>query len=270
MTRQITEKERDGFEQFNAPLRDAERLEYKKINPPENVIDDLITEMAVQSLRTRELTRSVRILGLAFGLRLGESRRRPEMAFLRVMCELIGLPPDGKYDNTRELIKTEFEDHQGDSAEWERLVRGIIGEAATDGADPDKPRFTPDLSHLCESPIETAFYDAAAAIHAVGDGLSFILSPQYVIASYRVDFAIVARQIAVELDGHEYHKSKEQRTSDARRDRVLMLNGWQTMRFTGSEVWKDAVGCVDSVVKLAEMQSLKESRNGRGLDQNAD
>jgi tetratricopeptide (TPR) repeat protein len=60
---------------------------------------------------------------------------------------------------------------------------------------------------------------------------------------YYIDFAIVDRKIAIEIDGHDYHKTKEQRTHDAERDRALDLDGWRVIRFTGSEVKKDAIGC---------------------------
>lgn len=44
---------------------------------------------------------------------------------------------------------------------------------------------------------------------------------------YRLDFLVHydGRGVAVELDGHEYHKTKEQRSYDAERDRWLKARG---------------------------------------------
>lgn len=58
------------------------------------------------------------------------------------------------------------------------------------------------------------------------------------------------QKIAVEIDGHEYHSSVEQRTRDARRARHLQAKGWQVVRFTGSEVHADVAACVDELVRL--------------------
>lgn len=49
------------------------------------------------------------------------------------------------------------------------------------------------------------------------------------------------RKAVVELDGHDFHeRTKEQAARDRSRDRDLMANGYQVLRFTGSEVWKNS------------------------------
>ncbi len=96
-----------------------------------------------------------------------------------------------------------------------------------------------------ESPIEEKFYDTATRL-----GLQ--LSPQFEIRSgghaFRADFAIPSKRIAIEIDGHEYHKTKEQRTNDAQRERAMQREGWKVIRFTGSEVFKNCEKCVREVV----------------------
>jgi len=67
---------------------------------------------------------------------------------------------------------------------------------------------------------------------------------------YRLDFAFPEFQIAVELDGHDYHKTKDQRTSDSQRDRYLLSKGWVTIRFTGTEIYHNTSGCVDELCHL--------------------
>jgi very-short-patch-repair endonuclease len=54
--------------------------------------------------------------------------------------------------------------------------------------------------------------------------------------------------VCVELDGHDYHKTKEQRTSDAQRQRWLEMNNWRVIRFTGTEVHKNVWSCVKQTI----------------------
>lgn len=73
--------------------------------------------------------------------------------------------------------------------------------------------------------------------------------------AYMVDFAAFARgyRFAIDLDGHDfYERSKEQARSDKSRDRALIGQGWIVIRFTGSEVFADPIGCVrqfEAIVK---------------------
>lgn len=100
---------------------------------------------------------------------------------------------------------------------------------------------------LCESPIERMFLQASPK-WLVRD-----LQPQYSVGNYRLDFAIPEIRFCVELDGHDAHKSKEQRTHDASRDRWLELNGWRVVRFTGSEIFRDAKKCVDEATRFLSL-----------------
>ncbi len=93
-----------------------------------------------------------------------------------------------------------------------------------------------------ESPIEKMFWDALRVEH--------FITPQKKIGPYRVDFAIEHLKIVIELDGHEHHKTKEQRTNDSKRERYLQSQGWYVIRFTGSEIWKDVDGCVQEMLKI--------------------
>ena len=88
-----------------------------------------------------------------------------------------------------------------------------------------------------ESPIEHLFYRHAYP------RFGHLLQPQYPIGKYRTDFAIASAKLAIEIDGHAYHSSKEQRTYDAQRDRAFTVEGWTVIRFTGSEVFKQPEQC---------------------------
>lgn len=80
-----------------------------------------------------------------------------------------------------------------------------------------------------------------------------ILAPQLATSGYRIDFALVAwgEQYAIELDGHDFHeRTKEQAQRDKSRDRALTAAGWKMVRFTGSEVYRNARGCLEELNKL--------------------
>jgi hypothetical protein len=64
---------------------------------------------------------------------------------------------------------------------------------------------------------------------------------------YRVDFLLKDARLVVELDGHEYHSTKEQLERDAIRQRYLSRAGYTVIRFTGREIHRDAQRCVSEV-----------------------
>jgi very-short-patch-repair endonuclease len=104
-----------------------------------------------------------------------------------------------------------------------------------------------DGYHL--TPIEVPFYKELRET-----GLVFAVQPriQGVDRPYRLDFLVLVggAAVAVELDGHEYHKTKEQRRRDAERDRWFEARGIRTLRWTGSEVYADPRGCVAELVAI--------------------
>jgi superkiller protein 3 len=107
--------------------------------------------------------------------------------------------------------------------------------------------------NACESEIEKLFLLAA---HERIDGLV----PQYQVLNYRIDFAIPDKMIAIEIDGHDYHKTKEQRTHDSQREREIKLAlpaNWTVIRFTGSEIYQNAALCVDEVLRFINKKSLR-------------
>lgn len=109
----------------------------------------------------------------------------------------------------------------------------------------------------CESPIEKMF---AVSLFCDPDTKALPV-PQLCIGNYRVDFGYINERVAVELDGHDYHSSKQQRAYDAKRDRFLQSEGWKVIRFTGSEVWN---GCMEvaaetnAVINKIKGEQVKE------------
>jgi very-short-patch-repair endonuclease len=74
------------------------------------------------------------------------------------------------------------------------------------------------------------------------------------IDKYRVDFLFtcrgggLVRRLVVECDGHEFHeKTKEQARRDKSRDRFFVSKGIPCLRFTGSEIFRDADACKDEI-----------------------
>jgi very-short-patch-repair endonuclease len=75
------------------------------------------------------------------------------------------------------------------------------------------------------------------------------------VLKYKIDFLCGMKIeeyfffLAVECDGHEFHeKTKQQVSRDKRRDRDLLLNGIPSVRFSGSDVWRDPYGCIEDVL----------------------
>ena len=117
-----------------------------------------------------------------------------------------------------------------------------------------------------QSPLEMAFYGWWMVIRDCwATDADLELRPQHeVIANdrkYRLDFVATWRdkelidageklglpipQIAVELDGHEFHeRTPEQVTKRNIRDRDLMASGWKVFHFSGSEFNANPQGCV--------------------------
>jgi very-short-patch-repair endonuclease len=121
--------------------------------------------------------------------------------------------------------------------------------------------------------IERKFYDAFCDYYGIKDfddedgvlaiaengGLSFAdLQEQFPIGLSIVDFyfdlclEFSRLAFAVEIDGHDYHKTKEQRYHDYMRERKLQAQGIIVIRFSASEVYVNAEACVeelDSIMK---------------------
>lgn len=138
-----------------------------------------------------------------------------------------------------DVIKIDRPKVQGDSPEF------ILGQM--DKLIETHPFY---LFKKCESPIEISFF--VEALQKIKD-----LKPQINIGTYRVDFAVPDKKIIIELDGHEFHKTVEQRTHDAKRDRYLIKNGWKVLRFTGSEINKDTTSCVMEAKEIIEQLPVK-------------
>jgi len=92
-------------------------------------------------------------------------------------------------------------------------------------------------------------------------------APQRVIGQLRVDFGVFVNvvaneevRIAVECDGRKFHEQEEHQVArDKGRDHYAQLAGWRPLRFTGSEIWRNAAKCATEVAALAKKASSQFS-----------
>lgn len=105
---------------------------------------------------------------------------------------------------------------------------------------------------VCESQIEIDL--AVALTFKIGDLLEhhgLKLVPQYPWRRFRADFAILHDNIPVlfiECDGAEFHSSEDQLVRDRRKDAAALEEGVHLLRFSGSEIYRFADGCVERVL----------------------
>ena len=96
----------------------------------------------------------------------------------------------------------------------------------------------------------------------------FWLKPQVVVGIYKVDF--IFNDCVIEIDGHEFHKTKEQREYDYVRERYLMKKGYKIIRFMGTEVFLDPHKCVMEMIEIGYLFHIKHNEvweNGFELGQ---
>jgi very-short-patch-repair endonuclease len=67
----------------------------------------------------------------------------------------------------------------------------------------------------------------------------------------RIDFLWREQRLAVEADGHPFHRTRQSRERDARRDQLLRLAGYEPVRFTGRQVAEDGEWVAHTVLALA-------------------
>lgn len=120
---------------------------------------------------------------------------------------------------------------------------------------------------VCESPIEQlmalALNSQKERFVSLTDEGDILIIPQAEIViksgpgngknnkeEFRVDFLIRAKvggkkcHVIVECDGHEFHEhTKEQAARDKQRARMLVLEGYIILNYTGSEIWNSPFKC---------------------------
>lgn len=101
-----------------------------------------------------------------------------------------------------------------------------------------------------------------------------LIGCQWGIDRFRVDFflryeirnwvpnsCVRTAEVIIECDGHNYHeRTKEQARCDKSRDRRLARLGFTVFRYTGSELFNDAFGCVEEILGFLSDKAVKAPR----------
>lgn len=81
----------------------------------------------------------------------------------------------------------------------------------------------------------------------------FALIPQCRWGIYRSDWAIISTAtkmaLLIECDGKDFHSSPEQLEHDRKKDQAAHDRGYLTLRFTGSDIHRDADGIAKRVIQ---------------------
>jgi very-short-patch-repair endonuclease len=148
-----------------------------------------------------------------------------------------------------------------------------------------------DSLHLCKSPIETKF---GAALYVIGhlqysmlwmpgarsEVLASIAkesnqlcgSVQAKVGTRIADFMLAmaglsgrVTTVIIECDGRDYHdRDLKQICADKKRDRELVAIGHPTIRFAGSDIWRDPVKCATEAIQT--LLTLHERENDNYYD----
>lgn len=103
------------------------------------------------------------------------------------------------------------------------------------------------------------------------------VTPQKPVGRFRSDFQVVYYErgayfpgglfetsVCVECDGHDFHeRTKEQAEHDRKRDRYFQTEGIPLLRFTGSEIWKDVMGCAQQTLDFLKQQAIRADAAAR-------
>ena len=105
-------------------------------------------------------------------------------------------------------------------------------------------------STLTESELEEAFLEIVRRTRLPAPEVNAHMSLPDGTAA-RIDFLWRAERLAVETDGHPFHRTRQSRERDARRDQLLLLAGYEPLRFTGRQVALDQEWVARTLLSLA-------------------
>lgn len=106
---------------------------------------------------------------------------------------------------------------------------------------------------VCESPIEVLLaVEIYMGIKHVLEERGLRLVAQHEWQRYRIDLAIMRGfdpVLFIECDGKKFHSSDGQIAQDRRKDAAAVASGIQLIRFSGSEIYRSADGCVHRILE---------------------
>lgn len=74
--------------------------------------------------------------------------------------------------------------------------------------------------------------------------------------------ALYKQKYAIELDGYEFHTSKPQIEKDYERENNLRELGFTVIRFTGGQIYKNPLLCIDKLVNIIKIDIEREKGDG--------
>ncbi|MDD4111338.1 MAG: DUF559 domain-containing protein [Clostridia bacterium] len=172
-------------------------------------------------------------------------------------------------DNKKYFTFTDEEDLEAEE------VKPYLAKKVLDALEWETSWLESDLIHSmvdCQSPIEQLM---ALYLCHIGNSyrviskevkldlniLGYISQSEIKIGNktYSVDFEACVcdnktneyKSFVIECDGHDFHeKTKEQVRKDKERERDLIKSGRTVIRFSGSEIYRDASGCASEVFNI--------------------
>lgn len=63
-------------------------------------------------------------------------------------------------------------------------------------------------------------------------------------------------KLVIECDGFDYHSNKKQMTYDYERENVLKLNGYDVIRFTGSQIYNNPMECLYKIIEYIKLEGV--------------
>jgi hypothetical protein len=107
--------------------------------------------------------------------------------------------------------------------------------------------------------IEEKFLDAYFEVNGYDDYPEYLTAGE-VIGPYKVDFCVKNSfsKFVIEIDGHDAHKTKEQRDYDYKRERYLQKLGYFIIRFTGTEVFLNPIKCASEASTIINAWDSKQ------------
>jgi very-short-patch-repair endonuclease len=175
----------------------------------------------------------------------------------KLQTRLLGLDPtidSDQYRATfRDLIATEL--LLRNSSDGRRRCVTIEPDPILVNARSTKTTLTPpslDSPERLESEIERMYWTAYQQL-MLPDLTGMVTQHEVLGGKYRIDFALPAEKIGVEVDGYAYHSDPAVFTQDRKRQRELETEGWRLIRFSGKEVRADAQLCVIQPTRLVRV-----------------
>ena len=93
--------------------------------------------------------------------------------------------------------------------------------------------------------------------HLSGNHLGLHFRRQHIIGCYIADFICVKRNLIIEIDGG-YHSQEEQKIKDYLRTEDLEKMGFEVMRFSNDEIFRNLPEVLDKIFnKIAKLASYK-------------